>query len=82
MHKNIKRIAIVTVGTIFVLLGLAGLVLPFLQGLLFLVIGFILLSLSSPSVREWMEQHTRKRPKLHAIVERVEAWIVRIIGRP
>ena len=82
MQKHIKRIFIVAVGIAFVLLGLLGLALPFLQGILFLVIGLILLSLASPRVREWMEHHTRKRPKLHAIVERIEEWIVRVIGRP
>jgi len=40
----------------FIIFGLVGLVLPFLQGILFLAIGFILLSLWSPRIREYMDR--------------------------
>ena len=41
---NVKRIAILAVGWMFILLGIAGLFLPILQGVLFLLIGLIILS--------------------------------------
>lgn len=69
-----------TAGIIFIAAGLIGLALPFLQGILFLIIGSILLSISSAKVRAWTESHTRRYPKLHKLVERTEKWIVRIIG--
>jgi len=80
MPKELKRILVLSAGFIFVILGLVGLALPFLQGVLFLVIGFILLSISSPTVRRWMDSHTLRYPKLHAIVQRTERWITGIIG--
>lgn len=80
MKKEVKRILILATGVIFVVLGLVGLALPFLQGFLFLIIGFILLSISSAQVRVWMESHTRRYPKLHRVVERTERWIRNIIG--
>ena len=80
MHKEIKRILVIIAGVAFVLLGLLGLALPFLQGFLFLVIGLILLSISSARVRIFVESHTRRYPKLHAMVQKTEAWILRIIG--
>ncbi|MDO8548399.1 MAG: hypothetical protein Q7R71_01890 [bacterium] len=64
----------------FILLGLVGLALPFLQGILFLAIGFVLLSLWSPKVREWMDKHTSRYPRLHAIVQKAERWVVNLIG--
>jgi uncharacterized membrane protein YbaN (DUF454 family) len=82
MLKNTKRAAVLIVGFVFVILGILGLFLPFLQGILFLVIGLLLLSAYSPSLREWMQTHTRKYPKLHYWVLRAEAWIERIIGKP
>ncbi len=82
MHKKIKRIVVLSIGVLFIILGLVGLFLPFLQGFLFLAIGLILLSLYSTTVREWTEHHTRKYPKLHTIVKRAEDWVVGIIGRP
>lgn len=82
MHKHLKRVLVLSAGIFCILLGLVGLVLPFVQGLLFLAIGILLLSLYSPSMREWMYTHTKRFPKFHAVVEKVEDWVVRIIGRP
>jgi uncharacterized protein len=41
---NLKRIAVIAIGWIFVVLGIAGLFLPLLQGILFLLIGLVILS--------------------------------------
>ena len=44
MRPLLKRIALVTLGWGFVLLGIIGLFLPILQGILFILIGLIILS--------------------------------------
>ncbi|OGI95169.1 hypothetical protein A2917_00755 [Candidatus Nomurabacteria bacterium RIFCSPLOWO2_01_FULL_42_17] len=80
MHKKIKKILVLIVGIIFILLGLVGLVLPFLQGILFLVIGFILVSLCVPKVRLLIKKHTEKRPHLSPLINKIEAWIVKFTG--
>ncbi|MFH1704467.1 MAG: hypothetical protein ABH861_00630 [Patescibacteria group bacterium] len=80
MPKKLKRVLLFIVGIFFILLGFVGLVAPFLQGILFLTIGIVLLSMWSPCMREYMYKHTKRCPKLHAVVERVEKWIVKIIG--
>ncbi len=80
MRKKIKKILVLTIGGIFALVGLFGLLLPFLQGVLFLAIGIVLLSIASSTVRGWIEVHTRRYPKFHAFVERVERWVGDIIG--
>jgi uncharacterized protein len=49
MKQRIKRYAVLTLGWLFVFLGILGLFLPILQGILFLTIGLILLSRES----EW-----------------------------
>lgn len=67
-------------GVLFVIFGLIGLVLPFLQGILFLAIGIILLSLWSPRIREFMDRHTLKYPKMHKVIRDVEVWVVKMIG--
>jgi len=43
-RPNFKRIAFTATGWVFLLAGIAGLVLPFLQGILFLFIGLLILS--------------------------------------
>lgn len=80
MRKKIKRGFVLIAGVAFVAFGIIGLVLPFLQGILFLAIGLILLSLWSPRIREFVDRHTVKYPKIHKVVREVEGWVVRIIG--
>ncbi|MFA5840817.1 MAG: hypothetical protein WC847_00905 [Candidatus Paceibacterota bacterium] len=80
MKKQIKKIIILVAGTIFILLGLLGLVLPFLQGILFLAIGFALIFFYFPDVRSWVNEHTKKYPHLFKAIEKVEKWMVKIIG--
>lgn len=80
MYKQLKRKLVLLTGILFVILGLLGLALPFLQGFLFLIIGFILLSLHSPKIRAWTDVHTVKYPKTHAAIQKVEKWIIGIVG--
>ena len=82
MNPHIKRILLFTAACAFITLGLLGLALPFLQGILFLAIGLILLSIASPTARSWIEHHTRKYPKFHNWVEEIEKKITDIIGIP
>ncbi|MBY0431850.1 MAG: YbaN family protein [Rhodospirillales bacterium] len=53
-------------GWVFVVLGVAGLVLPVLQGFLFLAVGLSLLSTESPMVARWVERMRRCFPRLAA----------------
>lgn len=82
MNPQIKRALLFVAAIIFIIAGLVGLALPFLQGFLFLVVGIILLSIASPTARAWIESHTRKYPKTHAFVKKIEARIAKIIGEP
>ncbi len=65
---------------LFIILGLIGLVLPFLQGFLFLAIGVVLLSLVFVQVKEFRHKHTARFPRLHKIIEDTEGWIIKYIG--
>lgn len=78
--KKVKQAAVLTIGSIFLILGLFGLVLPFLQGIIFLAIGLILLSFYSPKIRSQIEKHTQKYPHLFLAVKKIEAFLAKIIG--
>ena len=80
MPKEIKRILVRTAGAIFVVLGIFGMALPFLQGILFLAIGLILLSVASPRARAWIASRTIRYPKFHTLVQKTGKWITGIIG--
>jgi len=55
MGQTMARIARIVAGVACLVLGVLGLFLPFLQGILFLVIGLTLLSRDSERARHWLE---------------------------
>ncbi len=82
IKRQIKKAFILTVATAFLLLGLAGLVLPILQGWLFLAISAILFSMYSPSLRAWIERRTVKYPRIHTFVGKAQDWTTKVFGAP
>ena len=82
IKRRLKKYLIITLGVCSILIGLMGLVLPFLQGWFFLGIGALLLSLYSPGIRTWMDRHTVKIPKLHTFVQRAHGWTTKVFGAP
>jgi uncharacterized membrane protein YbaN (DUF454 family) len=71
-------------GWLMILLGIAGLVLPFLQGILFILIGLWLLSLELPWAHRLAEKLRRRFPetaeKVHATKDRIAARFRRRFG--
>lgn len=80
MKQQTKAFLVLFCGIFFTLLGAISLIVPLLPGWIFFGIGLIFFSIYSPRFRKWMEQHTRRWPKLHGFVERVQAWADRNIG--
>lgn len=81
-RKNgLRRWLLFGLGWLFMLLGVAGLFLPFLQGILFLVIGAVLLATASPRAR-LLRQRLRRRLQVRypLQVARYEAWEDRARG--
>jgi len=76
-----KRLLILATGWLFVLLGILGLVLPVLQGILFLAIGFYLLSLESPWVHRKMEQVRERYPRIGGTMDEARVRAARIARR-
>jgi uncharacterized membrane protein YbaN (DUF454 family) len=63
MNPYFKTI-LLFIGGGFLILGLIGLFLPFLQGILFIVAGIYILSLSSESFKNWSDHHIGRFPKI------------------
>jgi uncharacterized protein len=64
MSARLKNIAIYWAGWGFIILGILGLVLPVLQGILFLLIGLSLLSNSSPRAAKILHKMRERFPKI------------------
>jgi uncharacterized membrane protein YbaN (DUF454 family) len=78
--KEAKKVLVLTIGIIFIILGLLGLALPFLQGIIFLVIGFLLVSFCFPEIRPWVNKHTKRYPQLLTTIDKIDKWMIKIIG--
>ena len=70
-----KKIFLTVIGWIFIVLGLAGLFLPVLQGILFLLIGFSILASVSPRARLLRQRLRKRHPEAAAKADQVYAWI-------
>lgn len=80
MKYHTKKIFIQTLGLFFILLGVAGIFLPILQGILFLIIGLLLLSVYSEWARRQLDRMGSVHPKAAYWVARIERWVYRVFG--
>jgi uncharacterized membrane protein YbaN (DUF454 family) len=69
------RIVRISFGAILILLGIPGLVLPILQGWLFLALGALLLSVDIPLFDRMVEWITEKVPPVKRPVERFRDFL-------
>ena len=72
-----KRVGFLVLGWFLVGLGVFGLFLPFLQGVLFIMIGLAILSSRSTTVKGWLDRFGRRYPDQH---QRIEALKNRVTG--
>ncbi len=74
-----KRIAIEVVGWLFIVLGIAGLFLPVLQGILFLLIGLFILSTQYEWAHRLLHRVRERFPKIAAqfdkAKEKAQRWV-------
>jgi uncharacterized membrane protein YbaN (DUF454 family) len=71
----IKKLGLLIIGWFFIVLGILGLFLPFLQGILFILIGLTILSSRSETIRRFLRHLEERYPQHH---KRVEIWRERI----
>ena len=74
------RVLVITTGWLFILLGIAGIFLPILQGGICLAIGFALLSIGSQSVHLWLRRMFGRWPGLWRRLEKLRRRIHRKLG--
>jgi uncharacterized membrane protein YbaN (DUF454 family) len=73
----LKRVAFFVAGWMFLILGAAGLFLPVLPGVLFLVIGLSLLSMEYEWARRWVSRLLRRFPAADRKLQGVLAKMVK-----
>jgi len=70
----VARIIVLVVGWVVLLIGVAGLFLPGLQGILTIAAGAALLSLASKTIYDWLRKLLQRWPKVWNRVESFRAW--------
>ncbi|MBZ5649568.1 MAG: PGPGW domain-containing protein [Acidobacteriia bacterium] len=84
MTSGTKRILILIVGWAFILLGIVGLFLPILQGVLFLLVGLIILSSEYVWAHRLLTRLRERFPKMGRTADqataKAAAWLRRISG--
>lgn len=85
MKAFVKRVLVLVVGWGFILLGILGLFLPVLQGILFLVIGLIILSSEYVWAHHLLARLRQRFPKISRIADEAAAkashWLRRLGGQ-
>jgi len=71
------RAAVLVCGWLLILIGIAGLFLPVIQGGLSLILGFVLLSIASQTVHLWLRGLMGRWPGLWRRMERLRRRINR-----
>ncbi len=85
MQKLVKRLVVLVIGWGFILLGIAGLFLPVLQGILFLLIGLLILSTEYVWAHRLLQRLRQRFPGLASKVNEAqmgaEQWIAKLSWR-
>jgi uncharacterized membrane protein YbaN (DUF454 family) len=75
------RIALLIVGWLVVILGLAGLLLPGLQGILLLMLGAAILSVASDTAHRNLEKLLERRPRIRERLNDLRSKLHNRLGR-
>ena len=67
----IKKFGLLIIGWLFIVMGILGLFLPFLQGILFIMIGLAILSSRSEMIKRFLKHLEERYPRHH---EKMEIW--------
>lgn len=70
-----KRLLKLSAGWFFIILGILGLFLPFLQGILFLLIGLFILAQELPWAARLLEKLKTKFPKVTKLMSDAEDYV-------
>jgi uncharacterized protein YqgC (DUF456 family) len=81
MQNKIKRLLILSLGIVLIILGLAGLFLPVLQGVLLLVAGLYLVSYEVPVAGKLLAKIRTRYPKLAKKIEQAKLKAKNVTSR-
>ena len=76
-----KRWIVLSLGWTFIVLGVLGLFLPILQGVLFLIIGLLLLATEYDWAARMIDKVKTKYPRIGGVLDKARGHVNRLIQR-
>jgi uncharacterized membrane protein YbaN (DUF454 family) len=74
MERHINRIVVLVIGWLLIAVGVVGLFLPILQGVLFIMLGLLVLSRESQTARRWLQRGRQRYPHVDAKLKKWGKW--------
>ena len=78
MRKIIKRTTYIALAIILIAVGILGIILPVLNGTIFLLLGFILLSFESPFIHSHLQRIAAKNDTVNSLYKKLDNWMRKI----
>lgn len=74
MERQIKRVVVLVIGWVLIAFGVVGLFLPIFQGVLFIMLGLLVLSRESETAHRWLQRGRQRHPHLDAKLHDWGEW--------
>ena len=72
--RTVKQVTYTFIGVVFLIVGIAGLVLPILQGWFFIAIGLSFISLESPQLEGCLQRMSQKNKTSEKYFSKFRSW--------
>ena len=81
MNVQLKRVLVLIVGWAFILFGIVGLFLPILQGVLFIIIGLVILSSEYAWAHHLLSKVRMRFPKISRVADQASEKARAVLSR-
>jgi uncharacterized membrane protein YbaN (DUF454 family) len=81
MERQVKRIVVLVIGWSLIAFGIVGLFLPVLQGVLFIMLGLLVLSRESHAAHRWLQRGRQRFPHVDSKLKEWGKWWRQRFGR-
>jgi uncharacterized membrane protein YbaN (DUF454 family) len=78
---QLKKAFHVILGIFLLLIGVAGLVLPILNGIVFLLLGLILISFESPYIEKILSHYSEKNRHISHTYKKLNVWMRKLFRK-
>ncbi len=79
--RSARKTLHILFAVLFIIIGVCGLVLPILNGIIFLLLGFILLSFESAYIHHHLQRIASKNEHVYFWYKKIDTWMRKILNQ-